>query len=173
MNETYSITDVRGNIRAQVYLLWAAITGIGFVATHYYQNSNINGVWVILSIIGLGYMYKVMPLGVSQMKKIFQAWLVPITVGIIVSGLAVRTSFFPQLAGYLGVFWLLVMAVGYAWNGFVDSPSTWYFVAVAMNVAAAVLIYSVDSLLEVQYLLAAIISVWSMLDLWIFRSEYS
>lgn len=171
MDDQLAIRDLWDNTRAQVYLLWAAITGLGFVATHYYQNGNINIVWVVLSLIGLGYMYKVMPLGISQMKKIFLAWLVPITVGIIISALAVRTSLFPELVGYLGAFWLLVMAAGYLWNGLVDSPSQWYYIAVALNIAAAILIYLTDSLLQVQYLIVAVVSVWSMLNLWIFRSE--
>ncbi len=64
--------------RARVYLLWAVLLGIGFVATHFYQNKNINGVWTLLSLIGLGYMYKVMPLRVTQMKQIFRVWIVTI-----------------------------------------------------------------------------------------------
>lgn len=172
MVNNISLQDLMQNTRARVYLLWAVLTGIGFVATHYYQNKNINGIWIIISIIGLGYMYKVMPMRDVQMKKIFASWLVPITVGIIVSVLAVRTSLLPELVPYLGAYWLVVMAVGYLWNGLVDKPALWYFVAVGLNLLAAILIYAFDSFQEFQYLIAAIISVWSMLNLWIFRSEY-
>jgi hypothetical protein len=171
MDDRLSFSELWGNTRAQVYLLWAVLTGIGFVATHYYQNPNINGVWFILSVIGLGYMYKVMPLRITQMKQIYLSWLVPIVLGIAISGLAVRTDLFPELVGYLGVFWLVVMAVGYAWNGLVDPPALWYYVAVGLNLAAAAACYFIDPLLEYQYIVAAIISVWSMLNLWIFRSE--
>ena len=48
--------------RARVYLLWAGLTGLGFTATHYYQNANINILWFFISVIGFFYMYKVMPL---------------------------------------------------------------------------------------------------------------
>ncbi|GAC1387534.1 MAG: hypothetical protein NVS1B7_0670 [Candidatus Saccharimonadales bacterium] len=171
MNDTLDCKALWANTRAQVYLLWAVLTGVGYVATHYYQNPNINIVWIILSVIGLGYMAKVMPLQIAQMKKIFLAWLVPIIVGIAVSGLAVHTQLFPQLVGYLGAFWLVVMAVGYVSNGIVDQPSTWYYVAAALNLLAALLIYTVDQLVVSQYLIVAVISVWSMLNLWIFRSE--
>ena len=171
MNDTLSLRDLFQSTRANVYFLWAVLTGVGFVATHYYQQANINIVWTVLSVIGLGYMFKVMPLGVSQMKKIFAAWLIPIVLGMIVSVAVVRTGVYPELVGYLGVFWLVVMAIGYGWNGLVDQPAAWYYVAVVLNLAAAALIYSFDSLLQVQYLVAAIVSIWSMLNLWIFRSE--
>ena len=171
MENRLSLSELWQNTRARVYLLWAAITAVGFVSTHLYQNPNINGVWVVLSILGLGYMYKVMPMRLSQMKKIFASWFIPITIGVIISALAVRTSLFPELVGYLGVFWLVVMAAGYLWNGLVDMPAKWYYVAVALNLAGAMLIYFSDNFTQVQYLIAAVISAWSMLNLWIFRSE--
>lgn len=157
--------------RARVYLLWALIVAVGFTATHYYQNPNINAVWTILSIVGFVYMYKVMPLKVSQMKHIFASWLVPIIVGMVFSVVAVRTSLLPELISYLGPFWLAVMAVGYFWNGLVDGPGLWYYVAAAVNLVAAAVIYSSLDLLSVQYLLIAIISTWSMLMLWLFRGD--
>lgn len=157
--------------RPRVYLLWAFLTGTGYTATHYYQNPNINIVWTVIALIGLGYMYRTMPLRVGQMRNIFRAWLVPISFGIAVSVLAVRTSFFPELAGYLGAFWLLVSAVGYAWNGLVDPPSHWYYIAAITNVLAGAACYLVADFTQIQYLIAALVSVWSMLSLWIFRSD--
>lgn len=155
--------------RAQVYLLWAVLTGAGYVGTHLYMNKLINPVWFALSLIGLGFMYKVMPLQVKQMKKIFMAWLVPIAFGITVSGLVFYVDAIAQLLAYLGAFWLVVQAVGFVWNGIVDPPSDWYFIVAAVNVVAAVAVWQLDSLFLVQYLIAAVVTVWSMLMLWIFR----
>ncbi len=171
MEDRLHVRDLWHESRAQVYLLWAALTGIGYIWTHYYQNKNINLIWFILSIIGLGFMYRVMPLRVGQMKQIFLAWLVPIGIGIGVSVLAVRTDLLPELVPYLGAFWLVVQAVGFIWNGLVDAPRRWYFVAAGLNLAAALLCYQVDAFIISQYLIAAIVTVWSMVNLWIFRSE--
>lgn len=171
MNSLVDFRYLTTESRAQVYLIWAFITGIGYTGTHFYQNPNINFVWFVLSIIGLFYMYKVMPLRVKQMRNIFLSWLIPITVGLIVSVVAVRTDFFPELVGYLGAYWLLVSAVGYFWNGIFDSPSIWYYSASAINVVFAMVIYLYEPFLTGQYLLAGIVSVWSMLMLWIFRSD--
>jgi hypothetical protein len=157
--------------RARVYLLWALLTAIGFTATHYYQNPNINGVWFVIAVIGLGYMFRVMPLKVKQMQHIYLSWLVPITAGIIVSGLAVHTSAFAGLVPYLGAYWLGIMAIGYFWNGTFDPPGTWYYVIAAVNAAAGLACYVSNDFTTAQYLVAAIISAWSMLSLWIFRSD--
>lgn len=156
--------------RGQVYLLWAVICAIGFVATHYVQRKQINGFWLLLSVVGLGYMLKVMPLGVRQMRNIYLAWLVPITFGMVMSALAFQLDSLVQLSGYLGSFWLAVMAVGFLWNGLVDPPSGWYWVAVGLNVTAALLCWRVEWFLINQYLVAAVVSTWSMLNLWLFRS---
>ena len=171
MDDRINFSDLRQDSRAKVYLSWAALTAVGYVATHFYQNKNINFVWFVLSAIGLAYMYKIMPLKVRQMKRIFMAWAVPIFFGIGVSIVAVRTDLLPNLVPYLGVFWLLVQVVAFAVNGLVDRPALWYFVAAGLNAGAAALCYFVDSLLEIQYLVAAIVTVWSMLNLWIFRTE--
>jgi len=159
--------------RPRVYLLWAVLVPIGFVATHFYQNHNINYLWVTIAIIGLGYMYKVMPLRVGQLRKIFLAWLVPITGGIIISGAVfyIHGSFAGNLIGHLGALWLAVMAVGYFLNGLVDAPSTWYWFAAILNAVAAVAVYAVHALVASQYLIAAVVSAMSMLLLWLLRSE--
>jgi hypothetical protein len=159
------------NSRAQVYLLWAGLTGVGYVATYFYQRKLINPFWFVLAVIGLGYMYHVMPLRLSLMKKIYLAWLVPITFGIVVSGLVFYVDSIAQLMAYLGAFWLAVQAVGFVWNGIVDPPSKWYYIVAAVNLVAGVLLWRVDSLFLVQFLIAAIVSVWSMLMLWIFRAD--
>jgi hypothetical protein len=171
MDDKLNMELLLNESRPRVYLLWAVLTGVGFTATHYYQKPNINGVWFVLSVIGLGYMYKVMPLRVKQMKRIFLAWLIPIVAGIVISKLAVQTNIFSNLLPYLGAFWLVVMAVGYFLNGLVDPPSKWYYVAAIVNLVAAGLCWQVDSFITQQYLIAAVVSVWSMLCLWVFRSD--
>lgn len=156
--------------RAQAYLTWLLLVSLGFVATQFYQNLNINILWFVISVIGLGVMYKVMPLGVRQMKLILAAWAVPITFGMIVSALT-HLSTFSQLIPYLGVFWLLVMACGYFYNGLVDAPIFWYASAALINVGAAVLCLLSPDFLAYQYYVAAIVTAWSMGNLWLFRSE--
>src|SRR3954467_1954208 len=90
--------------RGRVYLLWAVLLPIGFVATQYYQHHLINGLWTLISIIGLGYMYRVMPLRQSsQMRRVFASWLVPIVLGLGVSGAVFYTnaSIAANLLGHL------------------------------------------------------------------------
>jgi hypothetical protein len=157
--------------RAQVYLLWALLLFIGFVTTHYYQNININGVWTFLSLIGLGYMYRVMPLRVAPMKRIFRVWLGVIAAGIAVSAFVAHSSS-PSIGPYtqyLGGFWLCVMAIGYALNGIVDPPSNWYWIAALLNIVLGVVCFFVDDFTRAQYLIAAVVSAWSMLNLWLYR----
>jgi hypothetical protein len=171
MSTSLTVASLWDSTRAKVFLLWAAIVGVGFVATHYYQHPNINGVWFVLSAIGFYYMYRVMPMNVRQMKHIYASWLIPITIGIGISAVAVRTNMLPGLVGYLGVFWLLIMAGAYVWNGLVDRPLFWYLIAALINIGAAALCYYIEGMLQYQYLIAAVASVWSMLNLWLFRSE--
>lgn len=171
MDETVNFRDLWQDSRARVYLLWAVLVAVGYVATHYYQDKNINFVWFVLSAVGLGHMYKVMPLRVTQMKRIFMAWAIPICFGIGISIIAVRTDLLLELVPYLGVFWLMVQAAAFIWNGLVDRPALWYFIAAGLNIAAAGLCYFIDSFLQIQYLIAAVVTVWAMLNLWIFRTE--
>lgn len=171
MDSKVDFSALLHSTRAQVYLLWAGLVGIGYIATHFYQVRQINALWFTLSLIGLGYMYRVMPLRLSLMKRIYLAWLVPISVGITISGLAFYVGALTPLIAYLGAFWLVVQSVGFFWNGLVDPPSKWYYIVAGVNVAAGILCYVIDDLFLIQYLVAAAVSVWSMLMLWIFRSE--
>lgn len=170
MNDTLDFKFLLNDTRSRVYLLWAFLITAGFIATHYYQMKNINGVWFVISIIGLGYMFKVMPLKVTSMRNIFLAWLVPIVFGMTVSGLAFKIESFTEIIPYLGAFWLLVMAAGYALNGLVDSPSKWYWFAAVLNAMTGLACFYIDSFTAAQYLVAAAVSAWSMLNLWIFRT---
>jgi len=160
--------------RPRIYLLWAVLVPVGFVATNFYQRHAINALWTVIAIIGLGYMLRVMPLRqVSQMRRIFGAWLMPIVLGLVVSGVVfyVHTAAAGNLIGHLGAFWLGVMAVGYLLNGLADSPGHWYFYNVAINAVFCVLCFTVTAFVPVQYLVAAIVSGWSMLNLWLLRAD--
>jgi hypothetical protein len=169
MDGKYLITDTR----ARVYLLWAVLLPLGFVATHYYQHNFINALWTTIAIVGLGFMYKVMPLRVGQMRRIFLAWGVPIGLGMLVSSVVfyIDTLTAATFIGHLGAFWLGVMAVGYFLNGLVDPPSGFYWFAAVINAAACVLCFMFTPFTQVQYLIAAIVSAWSMMNLWLLRTD--
>lgn len=171
MNEKIDWNFLFSETRARIYLLWAGLTVIGFSAAHSSRKDLvINSFWVILSIVGLGYMYRVMPMRLQQAKRIWQAWFWPITIGLVVSFAAFYVRPLFAIVPYLGSFWLLVMAVGYALNGRVDPPSLWYWLAAGLNVAAAVLCALSPDFQAVQWLVTAAVSGWSMLNLWLFRS---
>ena len=172
MNDKLDLQFLLGDTRARVYLLWAILAMGGFVATHYYQRQQINGAWFLISLIGLGYMYKVMPLRVKQMRNIFLSWAIPITVGMVVSAAVFyfQSDLASSLIIHLGAFWLIILAAGYFLNGLVDPPSKWYWVAAGLNLVASILCFMSDGLLTSQYLIAAVVSGWSMMNLWIFRA---
>lgn len=159
--------------RARVYFVWGVLATGGFIATHFYQDQNINYVWFVLSVIGMGYMYKVMPLRVVQMRNIFLAWLIPIIFGSAVSIAVfyVQTPLAGNLLANLGAFWMIVMAVGYLANGLVDPPSKFYWIATAVNLLGGIACFMVDPLVAQQYLIAAVVSAWSMFSLWLFRAS--
>ena len=159
--------------RPRIYLLWGAMIPVGFVATHFYQKHAINALWTAIAIVGLGYMYKVLYLRVPQMRRIFLAWLVPILVGLCVSGAVfyIDTYSAAWLMGHLGAFWLGVMAVGYFLNGLADPPDFWYYYNFVINAVASALCFMVPAFATQQFLVAAVVSGWSMLNLWLFRSD--
>jgi hypothetical protein len=158
--------------RARIYLLWAILVPAGFVATHFYQNRNIIYVWAAIALIGLGYMYRVMPLHVVQMRRIFMAWLVPIALGILLTGalLYIHQPWATNSIEHLGAIWMGIIAIGYLLNAAFDHPSGLYWFAAILNVGFGVACLY-DLFLPVQYLVAAIVSVWSLLFLWLFRSD--
>jgi len=110
---------------------------------------------------------------VKQMQHIFLAWCVPIALGLAVSGgvFYVHNDFTANLLGHLGAFWLGVMALGYFLNGLVDPPSGWYWFNVASNSIGCYLCFTLTPFEIGQYWIAAVISGWSMVNLWLFRSD--
>jgi hypothetical protein len=118
-------------------------------------------------------MWQLMPLkGDERMKKIYAAWLVPIGLGMAFSGAVfyIDAQWAAQMVGHLGAFWLGVMAVGYFLNGLFDAPSGWYWFAAVINAVACALCFTLAPFELGQYLIAAIISAWSLVNLWLFRS---
>lgn len=171
MDWQYLITDKR----AKVYLLWLVLLTGGFVLTHLHQEASINGLWVAISLLGLGYMAKVMSLGDSvRMQQIFGTWFATIALGMVISYVVFEldSRMAGQLIAHLGAFWMIIMGVGYLLNGLVDLPGKWYYIAAALNVVAGVLCFAVADLTQVQYLIAAAVSAVSMGGLWLFRSRY-
>jgi hypothetical protein len=159
--------------RPRVYLLWMILLPIGWVATHFYRHHEINALWTLIAVIGLGYMYKVLYLKVAQMRRILLSWVIPIVLGLSVSGAVfyIDTSSAAWLMGHLGAFWLAVMAIGYFFNGVYDPPRFWYFFNAIINVSASALCFTMTEFEIDQYLVAAIVSGWSMLNLWLFRAD--
>ena len=159
--------------RARVYLLWAVIVTVGFITTHFFQVKQVNAFWTFLSVIGMYYMYRVMPLKVRQMWLIFVVWLVAIIVGMLISGLVfiIDSSFSSYIISHLGGFWLLLMAAAYAANGYVDKPAKWYTVAAGLNLLFGILCLTLEIFQPGQYLVAAAVSAWSMLLLWLYRTS--
>lgn len=171
MNETVSKYALFQEPRGRVYLLWAILCIFGFGIAHFARyDLGINSFWVVLSFIGLGYMYKVMPMRLEPARRLLLAWAVPIAVAMIVSYAAFYVDALSGLVPYLAAFWLVIMAISYVLNGIIDKPFLWYGVAAGLNVAAAVACYLLPEWQAVQWLIAAIVSGWSMLWLWIFRS---
>lgn len=158
--------------RAQVYLLWLIIVPPGFVHLYFEQPFWINWPWLLTCVAGLGYMGFVMRPFDSRMKAIFLAWLVPLTIGMAISFLATTRSFYALLP-YLALIWAIVQAAGYALNGLVDAPSGWYWLAAVLHIGAAIFIIVFPGLIALHWLMLAIVSAWSLLNLWLFRSVHA
>lgn len=151
-------------------MLWAVLVLAGFIATHFNQQQSINLMWFVISVVGLGYMLKVMPLRIKKLRLIYLSWFVPITVGLVFSTLVFKTAALSVYISYLGSYWLFVMAVGYFLNGLADPPAKIYWYNTCLNALAGLLIAMIGNLLPVQYLIAAGVSAVSMLNLWLLRT---
>lgn len=158
--------------RAQVYLLWAVIVAGGYLHLHFSPDDNHIFTWAIASAVAFGYMLYTMPMKQAKMRAIFAAWFVPITVGFIITIAAFENDNLTGLIPYLGAVWAAVQALGFALNGLVDPPSGWYWFAAIANLLLAVALFVFSPLFGFQYLLLGIVTSWSMLNLWVFRSIY-
>lgn len=159
--------------RARVYLLWLVIVAYGYLLLHFQPGYAHIVSWIIISGIGLGYMLFVMELKLGQAKAIFASWFTPITIGILLTIAAFQVESLAGLTLYVAVLWALLQAIGFAFNGLFDNaPARWYWFAAGINVALALVLLAVPGLFAVQYLLLAIVSTWSMANLWLLRSQY-
>lgn len=161
----------------KLFLVWAIIILAGFLFTYFNQTlnpTNINILWAVLAGFGLFYSKKQMPFDDQTLRNIFLVWL-----GIIIFGIAVSQSafFWPPLffvASYLGVLWLLLMALGHTLTGIIDKKKL-YIVTVAIQLLAAVFIMvfanSMPTLYSLQYLIAGLVGAGSMILLFLFVSK--
>ncbi len=158
----------------KLFLVWAVIVLAGFMFTYFEQTfspTNINLFWAVLACIGLLYSKKQMPFSDRVLRNIFVVWL-----GIIIFGVAFSqvVFFWPPLfffAGYLGAFWLVLMAFGHAVTGMIDKKKLYIFTA-GIQLAAAAFIFifanSMPALFTLQYLIAGFIGSASMAALLLF-----
>ncbi len=154
--------------------LWAMIVLVGFLFTYLYQTLDpvsINLVWAVLAIIGFVYSKRQMPFSDEVLKKIFLGWLAIIVFGLLFSHLVFNWSPLFYYASYLGAVWLVLMALGHAFTGYIDRKKI-YILTAGLQLVAALLIFifadSMPSLYTAQYLIAGVIGAASMLILILF-----
>jgi hypothetical protein len=155
------------NVCRRVYLIWAIIIAIGFIATHFHQLPDINNLWLVLSAIGLGYMFLEllkMRFASRQLLNIGLVWLLTISFGLFVSIFAFSYEPLAEFTGYLGVFWLLLMGVGKALNAIVNRHNS-YLIIGGLEVLAGLTCYWLEPLASFQYLAAGILGSIAMLAL--------
>lgn len=155
--------------RARVYVLWLVLVPPGFVHLYFEQPLWINWPWLATCVAGLGFMAFAMRPFTGKLASIFYAWLVPLAVGMAISFLATLPPYYALLPK-LAMMWALVQAAGYILNGLVDAPSGWYWFAAVAHALVAVFCLVFPALISSQWLLMAIVSAWSLLNLWLFRS---
>lgn len=146
-----------------VFSGWAVILFVGFVVTHFYQDFNINWVWLVLSILGLGLMYKYMPFNVPVLKNTYLNWAGIILFGMFISFLVFLVEDLFWLIGYLGVFWLMIMGIGHLTNKPLYPSQKGFIPAGLLQILAGVACILYEPLLTYQYLIAAVASSVGML----------
>lgn len=159
------------NVCRRVYLVWAIVILIGFVATHFYQLPGINNLWLILSVLGLAYMgfsLKQLQFRDRTLVLIGLLWLFTIAFGMMISILAFAIEPLAELSSYLGVFWLGLLGLAHLFNGAIDR-SYIYWLTGSTQILTGVLCFVVEPLQPVQYLIAGVISSTAMLVLILFR----
>jgi hypothetical protein len=155
------------NVCQQVYALWSVILGVGFGATHFFPRVEINGLWLILSLLGLGYMIVLAqhPQNRSaSLRSTGWVWLYTISLGMVLSVLPfMHLSSLGFLGAYLGAFWLLQMGIGHVLNGWVNPPSGPYLLTGGIQVLAGLACLVLEPLQSYQFLVAGGVGTAAML----------
>jgi hypothetical protein len=159
------------NICRRVYLVWALVIFVGFIATQFHQLPDINYLWLFLSLIGLGYMalqLKQIKFKNLQLLYIGLLWLLTIAFGMAVSILCFVYEPLGEVSAYLGIFWLLLMGIAHLFNGMVDRNRT-YFLTGGVQIIAGAIGFMFEPLQTMQYLAAGIIGAGAMV--WLILSR--
>lgn len=154
------------NAGRRVFALWGLIVLSGFIGTHFDQTdaTKVDLIWVVLSVIGLAYMKKQMSFEYKDLRNIFITWLVVIVFGIAMSQAAFTYVSLARLSGYLGAFWLVIMALGHAITGLIDKKKL-YIATTGLQLVAALAIYMTPMLILYQYLIAGVVGALAMVML--------
>lgn len=159
------------NICRRVYLVWAIIIAVGFVATQFHQLPDINNLWLVLSFVGLGYMaIALLNLKSYNLQLIYIGliWLLTIGFGLSISIAAFYYEPLGELSAYLGSFWLLLMGVGLGLNSLADRSAT-YLICGGVEILFGLACYWFEPLILWQYLIAGAIGSLAMVGLIIYR----
>jgi hypothetical protein len=159
------------NVCRRVYLIWAIVILIGFIATHFHQLPDINTLWLFLSALGLAYMgfsLKQLQFHDRTLVLIGLLWLFTIAFGMTTSILAFVLEPLAELSASLGIFWLGLMGLAHLFNGAVDR-SYLYWLTGGAQILTGVLCFVVEPLQFVQYFIAGVIASTAMLVLILFR----
>lgn len=159
------------NICRRVYLVWAIIVFAGFIATHFYQLPEINYLWLILSVIGLGYMgllLKQMRFWEQKLLYIALLWLLTIAFGLTISTIIFVYEPLGEMSAYLGIFWLFLMGLAHILNRVVD-PSLVYLQSGGIQILTGAICFIFEPLLSIQYLAAGLVGALAMVWLILFR----
>lgn len=152
----------------RLFALWGVIVLGGFVYTYIYIASTplaINGMWLVLSLVGLGYTKYLLPWSETSGRLIFLTWTILVLGGIALTHAAFYSASFLFLASQIGILWLVIMGVGHGITGTIDGKKV-YIVTAALHFAAAAAAYVVIAgnpmLFAVQYLVAGIVGAIAM-----------
>jgi len=155
----------------RVYLVWAIVIFIGFVATQFHQLPEINNVWLCLSALGLGYMglsLKQLHFRDRALVRIGLLWFFTIAFGMVLSMLAFVLEPLATLSVSLGAFWLGLMGLAHLFNSTIDRSAV-YWLTGGAQMLTGLLCFVIEPLQSMQYFLAGIIGSIAMLVLIRFR----
>ena len=148
-----------------VFFVWAVAELVGWLTTHlFFMDPRANWVWLIICVIAFVPMFRYMPMKQPKMRNIMILWLVVVGAGMVVSFLTFEVSGLISLAGYLGVFWLLLMGVAFLVNALWWTPRL-FIIGGVIQIAGGLLPLVFPDTLYYQYLIAAVAGTAGMLVL--------